>query len=534
MAVSLYIYDTQVVINGVGDKQDLRFGIGGTYNHPSASAPYPDMGVKEDAVSPITATQSIYQDRLGFGFGSVDGGVIQCVAPDTGEYDYLSRVGFGQPATIRFGQADADISTFETIFSGIASNAEVSQDIFRIGWQDSSKLLDTPYSGGTFAGTNDGSTGYEGLPTDIKGQRKPRGAGRVPDIEPILLNAPLRMYGWNYNRAGGSAPSVAVNSVRVRGFMWTNVGDYANAAALAALSLTTGQYATCLAESKLRMGGSTSIDGSVRIDVTITSDKAPAILNAILLDAGVPSGSISSADITALSASRNFDIGFYTQDQTTREVMHEILLSILAWCNVDHTATYRFGLIPTTVDAGVVNNIRKLGLDVVGDENTFTLVSIEPEVDSGTKNVPAKSVRVGYYYRPNPPDKDSLASGLSDADKSSLSQEYRYTTTVENTTTAVLYDNADEVEWRTLLINEADANTIRDRLLALIGKRQHRFVVNVFAEQSCFCGLRLGSRINLYDKRFDLEDGKQMFITSVSLDARTGFLSLGLLEIGDV
>lgn len=534
MAVGIYIYDTDVVLNGAGDKQPLRFAIGGTYNHPSASGPYLDLGIAEGDATSFTATQTIYQDRLGFGFGSIDGGVLQCVAPDTGEYDFLRNVGFGQPARLRYGAPNADISTFFRVFDGIASNAEVSQDVFRIGWQDGSKLLDTPMSEREFEGTNTGTTGYEGLTTDIKGQRKPRAWGRVPDIQPILLNAPLRVYGWNYTRSGVPAQSLAVNAVRVRGFVWSNVGDYPNAAALAALALTTGQYATCLAESKLRMGGSSPIDGSVRIDALISNDKAPTILNNMLLDAGVAGDNISTSDIALLSASRNFDVGFYTQDASTREAMNELLLSILAWCSIDTTGVYRFGTVPTVTDNSVVRSIRKLGLSSVGDENTLTLVSLQPEVNVETKNVPAKTVRVAYFYRPDPPSKDNLASGLSDADKQSLSQEYRYTNKLMNNETAVLYDNADEVEWRTRLVQEGDANAIRDALLAIIGKRQHRYTAQIFAEQSGFEGLRVGSCINLFHKRFGLQNGKQMFITSVALDVRSGFLSLGLLEIGDV
>lgn len=534
MAVGVYLYRTDVVVDNTGTTEPLRIAVGGTYNHPTADGIYPGIGLAGDVALGLLTRQTIYPDRLGFGFGSIDSGVLQCVAPSDGEYDYLTDVGFGKPATIRYGFIDEPISNFKTVFSGVASNAEVSSDVFRIGWQDATKLLDNPISEGKFAGTNSGTSGYEGLATDIKGQRKPRAFGRLPDIEPILVNAPLRVYAWNYSRTGSPGASSAVNDIRVRGFPWTNVGDYADAAALAALSLTTGQFATCLAESKIRMGGSSSIDGSIRMDVTVSTQRIPQIIQSILTDAGIPSGSISSADITDLQLNRNFVGGVYLQDETTRDAIDQLLKSILAWCYVDYTGSYRFGVIPTTVDDSIDYSIRKLGVGSVGDINTFDWVSIEPEVDSASKNVPAKSVRVGYFYRREPPSKDSLASGLTDDVKQSLSQEFRYTSTSTNSATALLFDNSDELEWLTVLVNESDANFIRNELLSIVGTRQHRYAVDIFAEPDNIDKLRLGGRVNLYATRFGLQNGKQMLITSLQLDVKTGFISLSLLEIGSV
>ena len=282
------------------------------------------------------------------------------------------------------------------------------------------------------------------------------------------------------------------------------------------------------------MGGSSSIDGSIRMDVTVSTQRIPQIIQSILTDAGIPSGSISSADITDLQLNRNFVGGVYLQDETTRDAIDQLLKSILAWCYVDYTGSYRFGVIPTTVDDSIDYSIRKLGVGSVGDINTFDWVSIEPEVDSASKNVPAKSVRVGYFYRREPPSKDSLASGLTDDVKQSLSQEFRYTSTSTNSATALLFDNSDELEWLTVLVNESDANFIRNELLSIVGTRQHRYAVDIFAEPDNIDKLRLGGRVNLYATRFGLQNGKQMLITSLQLDVKTGFISLSLLEIGSV
>ena len=86
----------------------------------------------------------------------------------------------------------------------------------------------------------------------------------------------------------------------------------------------------------------------------------------------------------------------------------------------------------------------------------------------------------------------------------------------------------------TLLSVESEAQAIRDALLAIIGKRRHRYSVTIFSDIGSFSGLRVGDRVNLYFDRFGMNNGKQMFITELYVDVSTGYTELGLLEIGNV
>lgn len=526
----MYLYETTAIVDGVGTTRPVRFCLGGGYNKSSGPGYYAGNISEENTGAIIT--RSIYQNRLGFGLGEVDPGVVSIVS--SAEWDWLADAGFGKEAIMYIGEKDDEYNDLIVVARGVASNALVGEDTTQLGWQDKTKILDNPLSEGIFAGTNSGTTGLEGLSTDIKGQRKPRAWGQCIDIQPVLLNAPLRIYGWNHNRSGTRIATQTINAVRVRGSAWTFTSDYANSAALAAASISVGFYGTCKAESLIRMGGSSSIDGNVRIDVTIGATAADNIagnvVKAILLDTGESLANINTVEIAALNAARPYTVQFYTQDDDARSVIDQVLSSVLAWCVPDTLGVYRFGFVPTSLGTAVAN-VRKFRYDTKAGVNDVNLLEIKPVLDTDTKGIPAKSVRVRYGYRWNVLPIETLASGLTDTQKAQYSTEFLITPVVSSSSAATQFTNATDVTYDTLLINSAHAVEVGDALLTLLARKHKRYNVAIAANPDTIEIFQPGAQLILYHPRFGMENGYQVFITQLTVDARARQVKMQVLGI---
>lgn len=91
----------------------------------------------------------------------------------------------------------------------------------------------------------DGSGGESGSTARLK----PFSVGWVWNVEPVLFDPANLVYGWHVRAVDG------VEWLKVGGVSWTDVGDYPDYAALIAVSLTSGQFATCNAKGYVRLGG---------------------------------------------------------------------------------------------------------------------------------------------------------------------------------------------------------------------------------------------------------------------------------------
>lgn len=531
----MYLYETTAVIDALGTTTPVRLALGSGYNHPSGPGYFAPVVEKELIAAAITRT--IYPDRFGFGLGAIDSGAVSAVAAD-GEWDWLADAGFGKPATLRLGPGpSAPYSDFAVVATGIASSARVGIDRFQIGFYDSTDVLDAPMSEGTFAGTNSGTVGLEGTAADIKGQRKPRAFGRVRDIEPVLLNAGTRIYGWNYTRAGNRAPTASVEQVRVRGSAWTFTTDYPNAAALAAASISVGYYGTCVAESLIRMGGSDPIDGAVRLDAIIgngaSANYAANLVQEILLDAGWGAGDISAVDLSTLNGLRPYDAQYYTQDDTARNAVSDLLASILAWGVPDANGVFRFGFVPTSVGAAQAS-IREVRPGVALAVDEVNLLQIESLLDETTKDVPAKSVQTRFGRKWGAQPRAVLAPALTDALKEAYSTEWLTTAKLDNAGVALQFENADEVIYDTLLVDAVAAAEVNTALAALLARRPKRYAVDIAATPDNIKLFQPGGRVNLYHRRLGMSNGYQGFITKAKVDARSRIVSLEVLGVGNV
>ncbi len=110
------------------------------------------------------------------------------------------------------------------------------------------QLLTLVYGGG---GGIDGDAG-------ALGQVKPLAVGFVFHVPPVLIDAANLIYQWSHRSVEG------VTALKVGGVEWTDMGDVADYAALVAVVLTNGQFATCNALGIVRLGADPQF--GVRID----------------------------------------------------------------------------------------------------------------------------------------------------------------------------------------------------------------------------------------------------------------------------
>lgn len=528
----VYLYETTALTDLIGTEVDIRFCQGRGYNHPSAPGYYEPVLTADTGARLV---RSIWQDRLAFGLGTVDAGLISAVA-QAGQFDWMEEAGFGQDARLLLLDDTEDYGDAVLVAQGKALSALVGNDVLQIGWEDKTQVLREKASLGLYAGTNVGSTGYEGLATDIGGQSKARAWGELIDISPVLVNASQRTYGWNNTRAGAHAPSDAVNEVRVRGSAWTNDGDETTAANLAAASISVGHYRTCLAESLVRMGGSSSIDGDVRIDVTVgataADNRAGAIIYDLLIEAGETAPTINTTELAAIDTAKPYNIGYYTQNDDLADVIDSMLASILAYGVVDTLGVYRFGIIPSSTGTADVT-LRKFGLGSYANATDVNIVSLEPVLETSSKNIPAKSVQVRYGYRWDVSDKATLASGLTDAQKAAFSTQWLTTDAATNGIEAQ-FANADAIIYDTYLTDAGDAEDVRDDLLDIVGIKPKNYKVTVMAQPDTINLFRPGILVNIYYPRFGLDNGYQFIATRVEVNTRTRQVTLIVRGIGSV
>ena len=166
-----------------------------------------------------------------------------------------------------------------------------------------------------------GTGGAEGG-ADLKGKLKPWIFGHAKNVEPVLINEDDSVYQFS-----GYGPIQSVDALYERGASFgAATGDYANYAALVAVSIPAGRWATCLAEGMIRLGAPQYglITGDVKGDYSgsVQKRKPGAILQRIASYRGISADAIDGASLAALDAFAatlpgGGNINLLLSDQTT-------------------------------------------------------------------------------------------------------------------------------------------------------------------------------------------------------------------------
>ncbi|MGE0290342.1 MAG: phage tail protein [Bradyrhizobium sp.] len=160
----------------------------------------------------------------------------------------------GRDVEVRHGRKTDRYDDMLVVFKGVAADGHVDEAALTVPLQDYSFRLEAPLNANRYGGTG-GADGGE----DLAGKRKPRALGYVQNVAPPLVVPNLLIHQVN------DGPVEAIEAVYVRGVALNAGADHADYAALAAASVSSGDFHTCLAEGFFRVNF--VLEGEVTADV---------------------------------------------------------------------------------------------------------------------------------------------------------------------------------------------------------------------------------------------------------------------------
>lgn len=402
----------------------------------------------------------------------------------------------GRPVKIRVGEDGTYPANFVTVFSGTVEGFDASfagEIVFRL--RDKMIAFDSAALTTRYAGNNALPAGREGVAEDLKGKTKPRALGKVLNVPPPCVNTSRLIFEVGV--------CTSVEAVYDRGLALTAGAAYATLADLEATAPAAGQYRTHVASGFIRLGSAPA--GLVTVDLTNGPTSAAQIINRLALDAGVPAGEISAADVTALDALNAAPCGIWLEgDVTVQDAVDQIAASVGAFVAYDTAGLLRIGRLsaPTGSPAAVLRDY-----DYLPD------VTRRAPRDNGIP-IWRAIVRYARIWATQATD---LAGAVTAARRAFLSQETR-TAQSADATIKTKYLLSDEAEFDGLLTLAADAEAEAARLLALHKVRRDVYDVPVPMEYLQSYTPRIADVIELHADRFDLTAGKLFRVIGYRLE----------------
>lgn len=244
----------------------------------------------------------------------------------------------GRRVVVRVGAEGASYDQFRTLFDGTAADWDVEEDILRVSIRDNSYKLEVPASPSLYAGTG-GTEGSE----DLKGKRKPRALGQCGNVSPPAEIPAELVYRVN------DGPIHAVLAVYDRAVALAFAGDFGSIAALRAATtgaygsgaaIEAGEYATCLADGYIRLGGSPV--GTVTCDLmgdkaggAYVDSTADIVERLLLATAGLQAGTeLSQPSFDGLNADQPNAVGYWLtagSEETVAAVISRLMTAAGGW-----------------------------------------------------------------------------------------------------------------------------------------------------------------------------------------------------------
>lgn len=507
-------------LNGADQPETLRFSDAGLMTLPTdtpANVFYaPRVG------DPGNIERHLFSDGRTFGDVSVGAGDVLLKNID-GALDDLRDYAFDGRAIRIYtltGKA-APFGSRRLQLEGTVAQTEFQDGDFAITVRDWLEALRQPLQGDVYTGatTSGGSPVAEGG-EDLKDKTKTMLWGRKRNIPAVVVD----FFGKIYEANGG--PVAAISAVYDRGVPLAGSGDYGSLAALKAAALQPGQFATCLAIGKFRLGGEpVGLITCDAVEVGSASDRtAGQIARRMLLKAGMIEGEdFLAADIAALDTSVSYECGiWYGADAnvTTLQALSFVLQSVGASIAPDFSGVYRVRrflapdrakAVKTIDEAYIIGPGEDLDRDAPGDESDGL----------PTKKV---TVRWGINY---------AVASASDLDTTNSSAEFRAFATQEwRQATATANDTAErhllahEMTFDTALVSLANAEAEAGRRLALY--RVSREVFRVTLPTQYAAGVDLSDTVILRASRYGLEQGRAVVVIGVQDEFEVGHTTLTL------
>ena len=127
--------------------------------------------------------------------GSIELGNFKAFEAGSGPIDHLREYTFyGRPVRMYYGPMDAAFPAGFTLgYTAVVGDMTFTWDTISLSLKGRQAELSTPFSTGTFGGTNVLPNGVDGT-TDLKDKDKPAIIGRVFNISPVLCNSSKLIY----------------------------------------------------------------------------------------------------------------------------------------------------------------------------------------------------------------------------------------------------------------------------------------------------------------------------------------------------
>jgi len=422
----------------------------------------------------------------------------------------------GRRLTIRLGEEGGIYPTdFPITFTATIESVELTADALIFVFRDRLTELDKPLVTEAYLGNNALPAGLEGL-ADIAGNQKPRGYGTVKNMTPVLVNTARLIH--------ETGPCASVTAVYDKGVALTKGADYTSQSQMESTAPTSGQFRAWPAGGYFRLGSSPV--GKITADVTYSSTitSAAKIAEQIALAAGVASGDITAADITALHADNSAPIGLaVTDSETAVACLDRVLGSVGAWYGFDALGKLRMGRLELPAGTPAV----------VFDQDRIISLSRDTSNDPW-KGQPVWRVSLTYDVNETPQnDSDLGGDKTSPTDpvggltrRAWLATETR-TAQISDASVKTNHPFAPELSRATLFRNIADADAEATRLMDMETGRD-LFLATVRIDQDWLTLVDLGTVVELSHRRYGLSVGRLFTVIGQDIDAATGLAQLTL------
>lgn len=496
-------------MDDIGTLQTFRYASGDGYNHPTAPGYY----------EPRIANAANYQQQVAenlrtFGISREGAGEVTLKNAEGG-LDELYNHGYGRQARLLLIEKDSAYNTAQVITDGIVEQPSTGNDqeiSFR--FRDKQQLLRKPLQPAKFDSS---------MPAGIQGKPKPRTFGKVLNISPVLIDTGKLIYAWNYDRAGDPLPTDQVIEVRDGGYPLTFGTDRADSAALEANTPAAGHFDTCLAESKIRLGSLAAF--SITMDVIegagTDDNKVAYLAERMLLDAGIEADEIDSASVAAFHADADYTAGLYSVEEgDTYAAIDQLISSGGGFCAPDATGVFQFGQLKEPGGSPVLT-LKRFSVTESASEDDANLLTLKLLV-SGDDGRGVPCYRTILNYAPNYTQQD--ASSLAAAGGAAAQDRYgvtHLTVTEEDPALLDKFTNATQLEFTTLLTEEADAAAEAARRQGLYGARRQLLEVEAQLTAELIAVISLGATVGVKYPRYGMDNGKNFIITRLQLNART-------------
>lgn len=397
-------------------------------------------------------------DRPGGASNEALGGLM--IGNGDGRYDAAALLGWdGRLVEIWQGRVGMAFRDFRLLLRGTAARVGFTEDSITIALRSRGAVFDQAINGALFGGSG-GLDGHEG----IAGLNKPKALGRPGNV-PLVNIDPVNLV---FQAHDGRME--AFEAVRDKGALLTPTVDVPFAvsaqntyAALLAVALEPGEYATCLALGLVRLGGSPvgQVTADIRGDasgsgyVETVADIARRVVTRMLVGRNLTESELDLAALAALNEAQPAPMGYWagTAPVTAREVLDKMLGGIGGWHGF--TRDGRFTVERLSLDGTPGATIAPRN---VADRAPAEKVSVAP----------IWQVLVGWGRVWAVQSADALAGDVSDEDRAFWSKEVRYAP-AQNSSIRGRHRHALPLRVEAYFAERSDAETEAARLLALYG-----------------------------------------------------------------